>query len=74
MTELSPRAQAVFWAFNSKFNWISDGVPGPCLSALAAALRALDAELGHNVLTVRAVDCAQIQMLANELDDAEVSQ
>ena len=40
MSTLSPAAQAVFWAFNSKFDWIEDGVPGPQFKALAAALRA----------------------------------
>ena len=40
MTELSPAAQAVFWAFNSKFDWIEDGVPGSQCRAVAAALRA----------------------------------
>jgi hypothetical protein len=36
---LSPAAQAIFWAFNSKFSWIEDGVPGPQFKAIAAALR-----------------------------------
>lgn len=40
MTDFSPAAQAVFHAFNSKFDWIEDGVPGPQFKALAAALRA----------------------------------
>ena len=40
MTDISPAAQAVFWAFNSKFSWIEDGVPGPQFKAIAAALRA----------------------------------
>jgi len=41
MTEpLSPAAQAVFWAFNSEFDWIKDGVPGPQFKAIAAALLA----------------------------------
>ena len=38
---LSSAAQAVFWAFNSKFDWIEDGVPGPQFRAISAALRAL---------------------------------
>ena len=38
--QLSPEAQAVFWAFNSKFDWIEDGVPGPQFKAIAAAIRA----------------------------------
>ena len=41
MTDLSPTAQAVFWAFNSKFDWIEDGVPGPQFKAIASALRAI---------------------------------
>jgi hypothetical protein len=41
MAELSPSAQSVFWAFNSKFDWIEDGVPGPQFEALAAAIEAL---------------------------------
>jgi len=40
MTELSPAALTVFHAFNSKFDWIEDGVPGPQFKAIAAALRA----------------------------------
>jgi hypothetical protein len=40
MTDLSPAAQAVFWAFNSEFDWIEDGVPGPQFKAIAGALRA----------------------------------
>jgi len=40
MADLSPAAQAVFWAFNSEFDWIEDGVPGPQFKAIAAALRA----------------------------------
>ena len=35
---LSPAAQAVFYAFNSQFDWIEDGVPGPQFKAIAAAL------------------------------------
>jgi hypothetical protein len=37
---LSPAARAVFESFNSEFDWIEDGVPGPQFSAVAAALRA----------------------------------
>jgi hypothetical protein len=37
---LSPAASAVFQAFNSKFDWVDDGVPGPQFNAIAAALRA----------------------------------
>ena len=45
MTDLSPATRAVFEAFNSKFNWIEDGVPGPQLGAIAAAIRALAEQL-----------------------------
>ena len=38
---LSPAARAVFETFNSKFEWIEDGVPGPQFHAIAAAIRAL---------------------------------
>lgn len=40
MSELSPAARSVFESFNSKFDWVEDGVPGPQFSAIAAALRA----------------------------------
>jgi hypothetical protein len=40
MTELSPAARAVFESFNSQFDWVEDGVPGPQFKAIAAALRA----------------------------------
>ena len=45
MTDLSPAAQAVFWAFNSEFDWIEDGVTGPQFKAIAAALRAASDQL-----------------------------
>jgi hypothetical protein len=41
MTELSSAAQAVFWAFNSKFDWKEDGIPDDQFKAIAAALRAV---------------------------------
>lgn len=40
MSELSPAARSVFESFNSKFDWVEDGVPGPQFNAIAAALRA----------------------------------
>lgn len=40
MKELSPAARSIFESFNSKFDWVEDGVPGPQFSAIAAALRA----------------------------------
>lgn len=38
-TSLSPAARAVWEAFNSKFDWVEDGVPGPQFHSIAAALR-----------------------------------
>ena len=37
--QLSPAARSVFESFNSKFDWVEDGVPGPQFKAIAAALR-----------------------------------
>ena len=48
---LSPAAQAVFHAFNSKFDWVEDGVPGPQFNSIAAALRAaVEQVLPHEAL------------------------
>ena len=42
---------------------------GPELEGrIAAVLRALDRQLGHEVLGVRCVDCSQIQLIAAELE------
>ena len=38
--QLSLAARSVFESFNSKFDWVEDGVPGPQFNAIAAALRA----------------------------------
>ena len=48
MTELSPAARSVFESFNSKFDWVEDGVPGPQFKAIAAALRAAADQLDHS--------------------------
>ena len=40
-SKLSPAAQIVWEAFNSKFDWVEDGVPGPQFHSIAAALRAV---------------------------------
>ena len=61
MTDLSPAAQAVKDAFDSK--WADTRH-----QALIAALRALDSQLGHEILGVRGVDCSQIQLIAAELE------
>jgi hypothetical protein len=60
---LSPAAQAIFWAFNSKFSWIEDGVPGPQFKAIAAALRAAADEVGWDW-----EPCSQLLAIADELE------
>lgn len=78
MTDLSPAAQAVFWAFNSKFDWIEDGIPGPQFSAIAAVIRAVadqvvpsDAVEPRNYLPM-AIECQRIRRellaIADELE------
>ena len=53
--DLSPDAQEVFWAFNSKFNWVEDGVPGPQFNAIAAAIReVVDRVIPENPVTCEA--------------------
>lgn len=49
MTELSPAARSVFESFNSQFDWVEDGVPGPQFKAIAAALRAAAGLLSKEV-------------------------
>jgi hypothetical protein len=69
---LSPAAQAVFHAFNSKFDWIEDGVPGPQFNAIAAALRATSAHLLHEKgwsLGVR-WSADELRSLATQLESA----
>ena len=78
MTDLSPAAQAVFWAFNSKFDWIEDGIPGSQFNAIAAAIRAAadqvvpsDAVEPRNYLPM-AIECQRIRKeilaIADELE------
>jgi hypothetical protein len=70
MGELTPRAQAVFWAFNCKFDWIEDGVPGPQLKAIAAALQSAAAHLLKEKgwsLGVR-WSAEELQQIAKELE------
>jgi hypothetical protein len=67
MTNLSDAAYAVFTAYNRE----ASGKPDDhhMLEAIAAALRALDSQLGYEVLGVRCVDCSQIQLIADELEE-----
>jgi hypothetical protein len=55
MSELSPAAQAVFWEFNSAFDWVQDAVPGPQYKAIAAALRAA-ADQAHPKAHIEDID------------------
>jgi len=70
MNNLSPAAQAVFWAFNSKFDWIEDGVPGPQFNAIAATLRAAADHLGYLLPfeDSACVDVADLLAIAAELE------
>jgi hypothetical protein len=61
MTDLSPAAQAVLDATDYPEDWATR-------IRVAAALRALDSQLGHEILGVRGVDCSQIQLIAAELE------
>jgi hypothetical protein len=78
LTNLSPAAQAVFSAFNSEFDWIEDGVPGPQFKSIAAALRAAadqvapsDAMEPRNNIPM-AIECqrirAELLAIADELE------
>ncbi len=66
MSELSPQAQEVFWAFNQA----ASGKPDDWhyLPAIAAALRAAADQLKYKLLDVEVVDCSQLRLLADELE------
>ena len=53
---LSPAAQAVFHAFNSKFDWVDDGVPGPQFEAIAAAIRTAAEQRGELEIPFAVID------------------
>ena len=77
---LSTEARKVFEAFNSKFDWVEDGVPGPQFNAIAAALRAAvnevapektieDIDYVHQSYVVGYKDALyEILIIANELE------
>lgn len=80
MKELSPAARSVFESFNSKFDWVEDGIPGPQFNAIAAALRAAVEEVAPEK-TIEDIDYVgqsyvdgykdalyEILILANELE------
>ena len=67
--ELSPAARSVFESFNSKFDWIEDGVPGPQFNAIAAALRAAVAHTQvHHGNDVWECDADELLAIAAELE------
>ena len=69
MSELSPAARSVFESFNSKFDWIEDGVPGPQFKAIAAALRAAVAHTQvHHGNDVWECDADELLTIAAELE------
>ena len=75
MTDLSPAAQAVFSAFNSEFDWIEDGVPGPQFKSIAAALRAAADQLGYSnvpkefaYMRPKVIDVDDLLAIADELE------
>jgi len=70
MTSLSPQAQAVLDAFLGDCE--NTGLQMDDMREnVAAALRALDEQLGYDVLGVRAVNSSKIRLIAAELDGAE---
>ena len=76
MTELSPAARLVFESFNSKFEWVEDGVPGTQFKAIAAALRAAADQLGESPapgaefedLYPRIIEVPDLLAIADELE------
>lgn len=71
MTELSPQSRKVFEAFNSQFDWVEDGVPGPQFKAVAAALRAAVAHTQEQyVKDVWQCDASELLDIADELEGA----
>ena len=63
MTDLSPAARAIWEAFNSKFDWVEDGVPGPQFHSIAAALRAAGDHVPDHQMSAH-----MLYAIADELD------
>jgi hypothetical protein len=68
MPDLSP-ADAIVKAFDDRYELLGPLEENWQEVCIAAALRALDAQLGYNVLGVRAIDSSQILLIATELED-----
>jgi hypothetical protein len=64
---MTSQALAVYTAFN-RIGLHNEPSFETDRKALAAALRALDEQLGYDVLGVRAVDSSQIRLIAEELE------
>ena len=64
---MTSQALAVYTAFN-RIGLYNEPSFETDRKALAAALRALDEQLGYDVLGVRAVDSSQIRLIAEELE------
>ncbi len=72
MTDLSPAAQAVFWASISEFDWKEDGIPDDQFKAIAAALRAAVAHTQqHHNHDVWKCDADELLAIANELEQLD---
>jgi hypothetical protein len=68
MSDLSP-ADAIVKAFDDRYELLGPLEENWQEVCIAAALRALDAQLGYNVLGVRTIDSSQILLIATELED-----
>jgi hypothetical protein len=68
MPDLSPAASIVK-AFDDRYELLGPLEENWQEVCIAAALRALDAQLGYNVLGVRTIDSSQILLIATELED-----
>jgi len=64
---MTSQALAVYTAFN-RIGLYNEPSFETDRKSLAAALRALDEQLGYDVLGVRAVDSSQIRLIAEELE------
>jgi hypothetical protein len=69
MPDLSPTAASIVKAFDDRYELLGPLEENWQEVCIAAALRALDAQLGYNVLGVRAIESSQILLIATELED-----
>ena len=69
MTNNISPADAIVKAFDDRYELLGGFDDNWQELCIAAALRALDAQLGYNVLGVRTIDSSQILLIATELED-----